>query len=183
MLDTLITSKTRLKLLMKFFLNPGTRAYLRALSEEFGDSTNSIRVELNRFEEAGMLSSEEEGNRKFFRANTRHPLFVDVHNMLRKFTGIDEIVAQVLERLGNVRRVYVEGALAEGKETDVIDLVLIGANEGESEGINRAYLTQLIEKVEPHLGKHIRYVLLNEGEEKQYIEKKKNKPLLIWNHD
>lgn len=177
MLDTLITSKTRLKLMLKFFLNPGTRAYLRALSDEFGDSTNSIRVELNRFEEAGMLSSEEEGNRKFFRANTRHPLFVDVHNMLRKFTGIDEIVEQILERLGNVRRVYVEGMLAEGKETDVIDLVLV------SEGVNRAYLTQLIDKVERHLGKHIRYVLLTEAEEASYIEKKKVKPLLIWNHD
>ncbi len=183
MLDTLITSKTRLKLLLKFFLNPGTRAYLRALSEEFGDSTNSIRIELNRFEEAGMLSSEEEGNRKFFRANTRHPLFVDVHNMLRKFTGIDEIVEQILERLGHVHRVYVEGALAEGRETDVIDLVLVSESESEGESINREYLTQLIDKVERHLGKHIRYVLLSDSEEVQYINKKKNKPLLIWNHD
>ena len=48
MLDTLITSKTRIKLLMKFFMNPRTRAYLRELASEFGESTNSIRVELNR---------------------------------------------------------------------------------------------------------------------------------------
>ena len=44
MLETLITSKTRVKLLMKFFLNPGTRAYLRGLATEFDESTNSVRV-------------------------------------------------------------------------------------------------------------------------------------------
>ncbi len=181
MLDTLITSKTRIKLLLKFFLNPGTKAYLRALSEEFGDSTNSIRVELNRFEEAGMLRSEEQGNRKFFSANIAHPLFADVHNMLRKFTGIDAIVEQVLERLGNVVRVYVEGALAEGKSTDVVDLILI--SKGLGKGVDRAYLTQLIDKVEKHLDKHIRYILLNELEENDYLENKQVKPLLIWNHD
>ena len=58
MLDTLVTSKTRIKLLMKFFLNPGTRAYLRSLADEFGESTNSVRVELNRLSEAGLLGSE-----------------------------------------------------------------------------------------------------------------------------
>ena len=56
MLDTLITSKTRVKLLMKFFLNPGTRAYLRELASEFDESTNSVRVELNRLSEAKIIS-------------------------------------------------------------------------------------------------------------------------------
>jgi DNA-binding GntR family transcriptional regulator len=58
MLDTLVTSKTRLKLILKFFLNPGSRAYLRGLAEEFGESSNAVRLELNRFEEAGLLESD-----------------------------------------------------------------------------------------------------------------------------
>ena len=78
MLETLITSKTRVKLLVKFFLNPQNKSYLRGLSEEFGESTNSIRLELNSFEEAGMLKSEMEGNKKLFKANPSFPLFEDL---------------------------------------------------------------------------------------------------------
>ena len=58
MLDSLITSKTRIKLLLKFFLNSSMKAYLRGLAEEFGESTNAIRLELNHLEEAGLLKSE-----------------------------------------------------------------------------------------------------------------------------
>ena len=78
MIDTLISSKTRIKLLLKFFLNSNNKAYLRNLEEEFGESTNAIRIELNRFEQAGMLTSLSEGNKKVFSANTRHPLFNSV---------------------------------------------------------------------------------------------------------
>ncbi|MFZ4634996.1 MAG: ArsR family transcriptional regulator, partial [Saprospiraceae bacterium] len=57
MIDALISSKTRIKLLLKFFLNSNTTAYLRNLESEFGDSTNAISIELNRREEAGLLLS------------------------------------------------------------------------------------------------------------------------------
>ena len=55
MLEALITSKTRIKLLLKFFLNSGNSAYLRGLEPEFGGSTNAIRQELNRLENANLL--------------------------------------------------------------------------------------------------------------------------------
>ena len=70
MIETLISSKTRIKLLLKFFLNSNTTSYLRGLEGEFGESSNAIRVELNKLEEAGMLSSEVKGNKKMFKANT-----------------------------------------------------------------------------------------------------------------
>ena len=68
MLDTLITSKTRVKLLMKFFMNPGTRAYLRELASEFGESTNSVRVELNRLSIAKIISAENVGRTTEYQA-------------------------------------------------------------------------------------------------------------------
>ena len=99
MLDTLITSKTRIKLLLKFFLNSNSRSYLRNLESEFGESTNSIRLELNKFEQAGLLTTEVDGNKKYFRANTSHPLFNDIHNILLKTIGFDKIVERVVEKL------------------------------------------------------------------------------------
>lgn len=174
MLDTLISSKTRIKLLLKFFLNSSSSSYLRSLENEFGESTNAIRVELNRFEEAGMLESEKKGNRKYFRANTRHPLFGDVQKIMRKYAGIDQIIENIIEKLGNLEQVYVEGKLAKGLETDVVDLILIGNN------IDRQYLTRLINKAEKIINKQIRYLLFEPGKASEYLKKQQVKPLLIW---
>lgn len=55
MLDTLITSKTRIRILVKFFINAANNGYLRGLAEEMNESTNSIRKELNSLSEAGYL--------------------------------------------------------------------------------------------------------------------------------
>ena len=92
MIETLISSKTRVKLLMKFFLNSNNRSYLRNLEEEFGESTNGIRLELNKFEKAGFLESVAEGNKKMFKANAKHPLFKDIHSILLKMTGLDHVI-------------------------------------------------------------------------------------------
>ena len=91
MIETLISSKTRIKLLLKFFLNSETTSYLRGLESEFGDSTNAIRLELNRLEEAGMLTSSLKGNKRFFKSNTSHPLYTEVHNILLKYNLSSEI--------------------------------------------------------------------------------------------
>jgi len=169
MLNTLITSKTRLKLLVKFFLNASTRSYLRDLEAEFRESTNGIRVELNRFEEAGMLVSHFEGNKKIFAANTNHPLFNDIHNLLLKYTGIDEIVQNVLNRLGGLEQAWLVGDFARGKDGEVINLLLKGKN------INLEVLQDYITRAEVIIERKIRYLLLNpkEGEEmeKQYPER------------
>ena len=100
MLETLISSKTRIKLLLKFFLNSKATSYLRGLETEFGESSNGIRVELNRFEKAGMLSSFTKGNKKYFQANTDHPLYNETHNLLIKYIGFDKIIDSVIENLG-----------------------------------------------------------------------------------
>ena len=55
MLGELITSKTRLRLLIKFFVSQANRGYLNGLANEMGESTNSIRKELNHLHGAGYL--------------------------------------------------------------------------------------------------------------------------------
>ena len=57
MLESLITSKTRLRLLIKFFLNIANKGYLNSLANEFGESTNSVRKELNNLSSAGYLET------------------------------------------------------------------------------------------------------------------------------
>ena len=141
MIETLISSKTRIKLLLKFFLNSKATSYLRGLESEFGESSNGIRVELNRFEKAGMLTSFNRSNKKYFRANTDHPLYVDMHNIILKYIGFDKIIDSVIENLGDIHKVYVTGAFAKGLDDQQIELVLIGS-------LNNDYLIELITKVE-----------------------------------
>lgn len=154
MLDTLITSKTRLKLLVKFFLNASTRSYLRDLEAEFGESTNGIRVELNRFEEAGMLVSHFEGNKKIFSANINHPLFKDINSILLKYTGIDQVVQNVLKRLGGLEQAWLVGDFARGRDSDTISLLLIG------DKINQEALAGYIARVEGMMERRIEYEII-----------------------
>ena len=96
MLDSLVTSKTRIKLLLKFFINPETKAYLRELAKEFGESTNSVRLELNRLTKANMLVSQNHGRTILYNANTGHTLFRDIQNIAIKYVGIDRIAANMV---------------------------------------------------------------------------------------
>ncbi len=169
MLDTLITSKTRIKLLLKFFLNSKTSSYLRNLEGEFGESTNSIRLELNKFEEAGLLSTSTSGNKKLFKANVKHPMFRDIQNILMKYTGLDKIVEQVIEKLGNVESVYLVGELAKGLDSPIIDLILIG-------DINKSYLLNLTEKTEKLIHKKVRFVIFSAEEFKIQRQKLLEQP-------
>lgn len=175
MLDTLITSKTRVKLLLKFFLNSGSRSYLRSLESEFGESTNAIRLELNKFEKAGLLITEMKGNKKVFRANTTHPLFKDIHNILLKQIGFDQIIDRVVNKLCNVKLVYVTGDFARGIDNDIIDLLFVG------DELDGEYLVRLVGKTEKLIGRKIRYVSFGEGEFNIYKEQLSvRNALLLW---
>ena len=172
MLETLISSKTRVKLLLKFFLNSKTEGYLRGLEQEFGESSNSIRLELNRFEKAGMLKSSANGNRKYFTANTTHPLFSEVHNIIRKYIGVDKIIEKVVHQLGDVEFVYLVGSLSKGIDVQVIDLLIFGH-------VDKEYLVRLIDRVEAHLSRKIRY-LVYEPEEIEEVLQQYPDCLLLW---
>lgn len=177
MIETLISSKTRIKLLLKFFLNSSSRSYLRGLETEFGDSSNAIRLELNRFEKAGMLRAYTEGNKKYFQANTDHPLFNEVHNILIKYIGFDTIIDTVIGRLGEIREVYLVGQLSKGLDSPVIDLMFTG-------DIDENYLVNLIRKAEALIHRKIRYIIYR-NDELPGIDWSQfdPKPLLLWAKD
>ena len=173
LLDTLITSKTRIKLLLRFFLNSNTSSYLRNLETDFEESTNSIRIELNRFEKAGLLVSGKEQNRKVYKANTHHPLFPDINNILRKYVGFDKIVGNVLGHLGSVNKAYITGDLAKGKDAKSINLYLIGTE------LDLEYLKHLISKTQTLIHRDIRYKLLEEHEEAEFLRANPD-AFIIW---
>lgn len=173
MIDSLITNKTRIKLLLRFFLSTGAKSYLRGLEGEFGESTNAIRLELNRFEEAGLLVSSMEKNKKMYQANQKHPLYEEIRSIVRKSMGLDQLIEKVVTKLGNVSRAYLTGQLARGLEVSEINFVLVG------DKIDETFLNELIEKVEELIKRKVKCLILRCNEEKDYIT---NYPesVLLW---
>ena len=175
MLNTLITSKTRINLLLKFFLNPGTKAYLRELAKEFGESTNAIRVELNRLSDAKLLQSTNLGRKVIYSANNKHNLFRDIQSVVRKYVGLDRLVEDVVNRLGSIDAAYVIGDYARGIDSGLIDVVLIGTVDSDT-------LENFILKTGDLIDRKIRPLVLNNEEfEKLRARLDIDHALPIWN--
>ena len=154
LLDSLITSKTRIKLLLKFFLNPGTRAYLRGLATEFGESTNAIRVELNRLTEAKILKSVHSGRTIQYRANKKHSFYKDMQSVVKKYVGLDKLAEELAAKLGDIQAAYVIGDYAKGIDSGLIDLVLIGRVDDDK-------LKEMTAKTEKLINRKIRTLVLD----------------------
>jgi predicted DNA-binding protein YlxM (UPF0122 family) len=122
----IISSKTRIKLLVRFFVNPGTKSYLRELAKEFGVSTNAVREELNQLTASELLNTHKNGRQVLYTANKKHPLFPELKTMVAKAVGIDQVIDGIINRLGDLEHAYLIGDYAQGKDTGIIDLVLVG---------------------------------------------------------
>ena len=139
MLGELITSKTRLRLLIKFFISQANKGYLNGLATEMGESTNAIRKELNHLQGAGYLDKIKVDNKVEYKANTKHPLFQVLRKVVLKHLGLEDIVETVLDRMGNVREIILVGDYAKGNDTGLIEVFLIGKD------LNMDYINQLEE--------------------------------------
>jgi len=130
--------------------------YLQGLSKELDENTNSIRVELNRFEEAGLLNSTLEGRRKLYRVNALHPLASDITSIVRKVAGIDTVIDRVVENLPGLKQVWICGDLAKGTPSGSIDCILIGKE------LDAAYIAGLSGKVHKLIGKKVNAQVMTE---------------------
>lgn len=170
----LISSKTRIKLLVRFFFNPAIRSYLRELSKEFDLSTNAVREELNQLTKTNLLKSEKNGRNVYYTANPDHPLFPELKSMVSKVIGLDQVIDGIVTRLGHLEAAYLLDDYAEGKDTGIIDLLLIG-------NINQYHLNDLSKKTERYIKRKIRSLVLSEDEYNDLGPTLKGRPhLLIW---
>jgi hypothetical protein len=153
LLNTLITSKTRLRLLIKFFISQANKGYLNGLANEMGESTNSIRKELNHLYDAGYLQKVKNDNKVEYKVNSKHPLYETLRNVVLKHLGLEDIVEAVLEKMGNVKQILLVGDYAEGKDTGNIEIFLIG------KGLDMNYINQLEPKIEKIIDRKVSFYL------------------------
>jgi hypothetical protein len=153
MLGELITSKTRLRLLLKFFISQTNKGYLNGLANEMGESTNSIRKELNHLYGAGYLLKYKKNNKIEYKVNSDHPLYETLRKVVLKHLGLEDLVDTVLERMGNVEKILIIGDYANGIDSGNIEVVLVGKN------LNFDYISQLEKKIEKIIRRKVSFFL------------------------
>lgn len=159
-LSSLFSGKIRVALLTKLILNPVSKVYLRGLERDLCVSSNTVRLELNKLQEMRLIQIQEEDKNskvKYYMVNQAHPMFQSLRGVILQFAGLDQIVDQIIKKIGNLDQVYLTGELAEGKNSPFVDLVMVG-------NVDRQYLYQLIEKVEPLINKKVRVGVFGKDE-------------------
>ncbi|WP_317045410.1 ArsR family transcriptional regulator [Algoriphagus ratkowskyi] len=126
------------------------------MAEEFGESTNAIRKELNNLTKAGFLVKETDKNKIAYKANVAHPFFTNIQEIIRKYLGLDKLLEQILERMGEVSQVILVGDLSKGIDSGKIDVVVIGDN------LNEDYILNLSNKIEEMIDRKVVLTLLVE---------------------
>jgi len=152
-LGELITSKTRLRLLIKFFVSQANRGYLNGLATEMGESTNAIRKELNHLHDAGYLQKEKSNNKIQYKANTKHPMFSVLQKVILKHLGLEDAVEIVLERMGDVEQIILIGDYAKGIDSGKIEIIIVGQD------LNTSYVRNLEEKIEKLISRKVTFFL------------------------
>ena len=158
MLNSLITSKTRLRVLVKFFIRAANKGHLNALASEFGESTNGVRKELNKLKDAGYLISNKEQNKVIYRANTEHPLYSVLQQLVKKHLRLDEMVEAIVRRIGDVQKIILIGDYAKGIDSGLIEVLLIAKN------INENYIIELEKKLKNKIGRKVVFFMDSEDD-------------------
>lgn len=157
MLESLITSKTRLRLLVKFFVNIANNGYLNSLANEFGESTNSVRKELNNLSSAGYLVKKVKNNKVIYSANSKHPLFSVMQSVVRRHLGIESIVEKVLNNIGAIEKIILLGDYAKGIDSGIIDVLIVGKD------IKKDYLDRINSKIENEINRKVNFLISTTG--------------------
>lgn len=160
MLPELFSSKTRIKLLLKLFLNPGISCYLRELAQEFSFSAATLKEELDSLSSAGYLTRTQKGRSVYFSANEAHPFFPEIHSIVRKSLGIDTLLEEVLNSLGKVEHIFILDDYALGKDTGIVDVLIVG-------DVDKGRLGNLVRIAEEKLRRKIRILAIPNEELQQ----------------
>jgi len=144
------------------------------LAKEFNVSTNSVREELNQLTKTNLLNSQKDGRNVYYTANQSHPLFPELKSMVSKVMGLDHVIDGIVNRLGDLDKAYLIDDYAEGKDTGIIDLLLVG-------NIDQYHLNDLSRKTERYIKRKIRSLVLSQEEYAGLLPELKKRPrVLIW---
>jgi predicted nucleotidyltransferase len=166
-LTTLITSKARVEIITWVIAHPAERFYYRQLVDILHASKQSIQNELARLEKVGMLSSQKEGNIRFYHVNKDFDLYPELKSIIFKTVGVGDELRKSLRGKEDIRSAFIYGSVAKNIE-DVqsdIDVMIIGKVSVDS-------IHKTIMKAESTLGREVNYSIFSTGVWKKQLKDK-----------
>ena len=162
MLEALISSNTRVKLLTLFLLNPESEYYIREIVRMCGENYNAVRRELANLESFGLITGQKKGNQQYYTVNRDFFIYNELQKIVLKTEGIAKIIKEDLARLRDIECLFIYGSFAEGTagaKSD-IDLFIVGDVDENS-------LIPLVHTSERAINREINYTLMNRSELKK----------------
>ena len=129
MLETLLGSKLRAKVLGWLFTHPDERYFVRQLTALVKEDSTNVSRELARLEKTGILVSNKEGKQKYYQANRQSSIFYELHGLILKTVGVADIIKKALEpRIADIKLAFIFGSVAKRAENRFsdIDLLIVG---------------------------------------------------------
>ena len=130
MLMEMLFGNYRQRVLSLLLLHPDSSYYVRELARLTGTSAGTLHKELTRLAQAGLLLRQEQGNQVRYQANRACPLFPELASLFRKTSGLVDVLAEVLQPLGDgIILAFVFGSMARGEAQpgSDVDLLLLGS--------------------------------------------------------
>jgi predicted nucleotidyltransferase len=159
MLEKLISSRVRVKLLTAFFLSPGVDHNASELARTLKENYSAVWKELVRLKKLGILKSDQKGNSKAYQVNSACPIAPELRSIILKTEGVGVMVQRRLGELGTVKEAFIYGSYASGEadERSDLDLMIIGKADLEQ-------LSTVIADLEKELNQSINYIIFSEEE-------------------
>jgi predicted nucleotidyltransferase len=162
MLETIIPSRTRVKLLTLFLLSPEREYYVREIVRMTEENMNAVRRELANLESFGLITGMKRGNLHYYTVNRDFFLYEDLQKILLKTEGVARVIKEKLADLGTIDCMFIYGSFATGKagtKSD-IDLFIVG-------DVDENQIIPLVHESELAVNREINYTLMQRNELKK----------------
>jgi DNA-binding transcriptional ArsR family regulator len=125
---SILFPQVRAEVLRLLFSDAAQELHLREITRQSGLTLGTLQDELKKLSKADLITSRRDGNRRYYRANASHPLFLDLQQLVLKTAGLREVLASALRDIKGVDIAFVFGSLAggAGKAASDVDLMVIG---------------------------------------------------------
>lgn len=155
-MQDLIISRVRIKMLELFFTNQRELFYVRDITRKIHEEINAVRRELERMSGAGVLKSEERGNRLYYYLNQKYLFFQELEQMVAKTTGLGKTIRKLHSKLGTLEFVMFSGRFVRGLPVaqNQLDVLVIG-------DVVLQELADVIKAEEQRIGREINYAVFS----------------------
>ena len=160
LLEDLIISRVRVKILTLFLSHPGTIFHVRDIVRRVGEEINAVRRELAHLESGGMVSKEPRANRLFYTFRKDYPLYFDLMALIGKTTGLSADILKNKARLGKIKFAMLSGRFLRGLpklDANSVDLLIVGS-------VVLPELAQLVKAEEVRRERELNYTVMTEEE-------------------